>query len=589
MSITTLACPQCHTSLRCSQPLTGQQMVRCPQCGNQFHAGDSPTAPALLDAPEPMPAPAPMPVASQTLVLFGIALLASIFIIGGGIAAVLYFSRTGGDDLARLEAERKALAEEREKLDRKVEFADFMRKGDSAMAKKNFDAARQAYGAALALLPDDPDARKALVEAKIAAEVDGKLNEDKEKRKADYARFMDQGKKALAAKGWTDAVRAYESAIQVMPGDEAANKGLSEARTALAALQDDKAKSADYQARMDAGREALKNARYPDAVREYLAALRLAPDDAAASKGLQEAEKKIGDGQDAAKQKADFERLLDRAKASLRDKRFDDAIDSSQAALRLMPNDNDAAAVLADARKARTDARTDYTRLIDKAAVALRSGQYEQAKTLFTEANRLLPDDASAKNGLRDAQKALDDQASFVRAVDLARTAYGTQNYNLALGYYNDALVIRPNDVDIARQIRELRRLLEQDVGDKVEFDRQMAIGKIAFDRKDYDKAAAAFRKAVDLSPGNILAIDSLHRANYAVDMIAGRDATNAKRYRDAVRFYEDALQEVPGDPAATNALEQAKIMAKIGDGIIRPTLPAKTTPAPPPKTTPKP
>jgi tetratricopeptide (TPR) repeat protein len=454
------------------------------------------------------------------------------------------------------------------------------------MAKKSYDAASKAYGAALALFPDDADAKAGLIAANTAATVDGKLIEDADKRKADYARFMDLGKKALAAKEWTDAVRAYESAIQVMPGDEAANKGLGEARTALAAVLDDKAKAAEYQARMDAGREALKTARYPDAAREYLAALRLVPDDAAATKGLQEAERKIADNQDLAKRKADFERLLERAKTSLRNKHFDDAIDSSQAALRLMPNDNDAAAVLAAARQGRTDNKAEYVKLVDKGAVALRSGQYEQAKSIFTEAHRLLPDDASAKNGLRDAQKALDDQAAFIRAVELANSAYTAQNYNQALGYYNDALLYRPNDAEVLLQLRKLRKLLEKDVADTVEFDRQMAIGKIAFDRKEFEKAATAFRKAVDLSPGNVLAIDSLHRANYAVDMVAGRDASNAKRYRDAVRFYEDALQENPGDPAATNALEQAKIMVRVVEGAIRPTtpksVPPKTTPAKP-------
>jgi hypothetical protein len=71
------------------------------------------------------------------------------------------------------------------------------------------------------------------------------------------------------------------------------------------------------------------------------------------------------------------------------------------------------------------------------------------------------------------------------------------------------------------------------------------------------------------------------------VDMTAGRDAIAARRFRDAIRAYEDALQEVPGDTAATNALDQARILARAADGG-RTTVPAKTTPAPP-KTTPKP
>jgi hypothetical protein len=148
MSNQTLACPQCRTSLRSNRPLTGQQMVRCPQCGNHFQAATSPTAPTVLEMPPTAPPlPAVTPGSSQTLILFGIALLASIFILGSGIAAILYIGRTSGDDLARLEAERKALADEREKLNadhRKLDFADLMRKGDAAMAKTSYDAASTA-------------------------------------------------------------------------------------------------------------------------------------------------------------------------------------------------------------------------------------------------------------------------------------------------------------------------------------------------------------------------------------------------------------------------------------------------------------
>jgi tetratricopeptide (TPR) repeat protein len=582
MSSQTLACPQCHTALRSNKPVPAAQMVRCPQCGNQFAAGgiqDSPTVIEVISAARPPAAS----TASPTLILLATAVLISTVVVVGTVAALVYFPRNrgpSGDEQAQLEAERKALAEERESLNtekRKLDFADLMKKADDALAKKNFDDAVKDYRAALNLFPDDADAKAGLIAAHTGLNVEGKTAEDRTKRRADYAKFMLQGKTALDAKDWAGAAAAYERAIQVMPGDDAANKGLDDARTALAALQNDKAKQGDYQTRMDAGRAAMKAQRYPDAVREFLAALRLVPDDADATKGLQEAEKKLGDIQDLDKRKTEFNRLVDRAKASFKDKRYDDAIDTIQAALKLFPADMEAAAILATARQSRTDARTEYTKLIDKGVFALRSGQFEQAKGFFTDANRLFPDDVSAKNGLRDVQKALDDQAAFVRYMAQAAAASEAQNYSDAVRLYTLATGINPNDVEALREMRRLRKLLEKDVGEAVEFDRQMAIGKAAWDRRDYVGAAAAFKKAVKLSPGDLTAIDLLHQANYQVDIAAAKTATTTKRYREAVRFYEEALQEIPGDQVATNGLDTAKILLRAAEAAGQPGV--KTTP----------
>ncbi len=583
MSNQTLACPQCHTALRSTKPLPAQQMVRCPHCGNHFPAGPATETAELAPLTLPTP-PAPPRAAFSPVVLLGVALLASIFAVGGGIAAVVYLTRAPADNAAaqRLEAERQALAKEREQLEakqRKLDFANYMSKGDEASEKKNYDAAVKAYDAALTLFPDDADARKKLVAATVALAVGHRTDDDKAKIQIQYAKLMDDGKKASEAKEWNDAVVAYQSAVQVVPGDAAANRGLEDARAALAAVQNDKTKLTDYQTHYDAGQAALKGQRYPDAVREFLAALRVLPNDDPATKGLAAAEKKLDDLRDGDKRKAEYSRLVERARSAYKDHHFDDAIDSAQTALKLIPGEAEAAGILASARQARTDAKTEYTRLIDKGTFALKSGQLEQAKGLFTDANRLFPDENAAKNGLRDVQQALDNAATFNNLMAQGAAAVNVLKYNDAVGFYEQAIVLNPNDVEALRELRRLRKLLEKDAANTIEFERQMAIGKAALDRRAYGEAAAAYRKAVDLSPANLTAIDLLHQSSYQVDMARGRAALNEKRYREAVRFYEDALLEIPGDTTATNQLTQARTLAKAMDDIVRPGGPARTAP----------
>src|SRR5205085_9686002 len=69
---------------------------------------------------------------------------------------------------------------------------------------------RGAYGAALKLFPSDPDALKGLVAARAAIASAGTSKDDAEKRRADLARLVKEGKAAMEAKQFALAVRLYE-------------------------------------------------------------------------------------------------------------------------------------------------------------------------------------------------------------------------------------------------------------------------------------------------------------------------------------------------------------------------------------------
>jgi tetratricopeptide (TPR) repeat protein len=537
------------------------------------------------------------PAEMSPLALLAVAVFTTVFLLGSGIGALIYVTHSSSQaaardaaaaaaEVERLKTERKELEEKLEKLNAEkleTEFKDMMKQGEQALAKRNYEEAEKAYEKALKLIPTDPDALKGLIVARTSAALS---NEHMEERKAQYAKFMDQGKKAVADKAWSDAVTAFESAIQVLPGDGDANKALSDARAALAVVQNDKAKMADYQTRMDAGKAAMTAQRYVDAVREYLVALRLAPEDAAATKGLKDAEAKLDDNKDLEKRKADYSLAMIRGKASYKARSFDDAIDSYQTALKLMPADAEATACLTTARQGKKDARDECLRLIDKGTAAMQVGRYDEAVRLFTDATKQCPDDNVAKNDLITAQKALDtannSQASYQRFMTQAAAANDALNYAESLRLYNQALLLQPNDVDALREIARLNKHLERDVVKKAEFDRHMQIGRFAFDKHQYADAVRAFNKAVLIFPEDLVVIKALHDANYAQAMVDGQAALNARLYKEAIRAYEAALLENPGDPAATNALEKAKLLARTTEGRgnpFKPTLPGSPMP----------
>ena len=443
----------------------------------------------------PAPASTPPRLFPPKLGTRAIALIASVLVLGGCIAAFLYFSRPANapvDDPAKVQAQRLS------------DFNDLMKRGDDAVAKKNYDEACAAYGTALKLFPDNADALQGLVSARMFAETE-KANA---KRRADYEQYMAQGDKALADKEWDAAVRAFEDAGKVMLGDERASRGLADARRSMAAQRNAATQKDNYVARMDAGRKAMDDQRYADAVRELLAALRLVPGDDDATKLLADADKKLGASFEGQVRQAECDRLVGRARTALKEKRFNDAIDSTQTALRLCPGDKDATAVLENARQASSEGRTEYTRLIAQGTAALRGRQWDDAVARFSDAKALFPDESDAKEGLRLAQNARDNAAAFAKAMAQAADALNSQNYANAVDNYTEAVRLFPDNAEALLQLQKVRNLIE--------FDRQMKIGRLAYSLNDPATAVAAFTKAVALNPNEPNAVNSLKLATLA-------------------------------------------------------------------------
>lgn len=333
------------------------------------------------------------------------------------------------------------------------------------------------------------------------------------------------------------------------------------------AADDAAKKQAEYQARMDAGQAAMVAQRYADALREFLAAQRVLPGDAAALKGQRDAEDRLDAIQDKDKRRAAFVGLMDRAKNALAARRFDEAVDAATAALRLSPTDADAKQLQRDAVQARRTARADFDRLLAAADAARNAGRMEEAARLYGQALQLFPDDAAAQRGARAMESLVANAQAlpiaYTRFMDTGALAMRSLQYADAVRAYSEALRLAPNDILAASGLRDAQAALVTVAQATLEFDRQMQIGNDALRAKRFADAIAAFQKAQRLFPASLLPVAPLSQARYGKAMADGQAALSARRYADAVRSFEDALKEVPGDLAATTALRQARMLRR--------------------------
>jgi tetratricopeptide (TPR) repeat protein len=507
----------------------------------------------------------------------------ALLLAGGAVALALVLGRDRGpaprdaeqERLAlRLAEDKKQLDEERAKLDeekRRLELAGLLKRGDDALAKKQYQEAEKAYGDALKLFPADPDALRGLVAAKAALASASTSQEDAGKRKADVARLVKEGQEAMAGKQFALAVRLFESARQLAPGDSAIIKALTEAQAAADADKDQKQKLAEYQTHMDAGRAALAAQRYPEAIRELQEAQRLIPADVQAGLALRQAEQRLGALQAAAQDQqqrfAAFAALMERSANALRARRYEDAVGAANEAVKLFPTDTRAKQALADARKALRAARVQYNQMLTDADAAVQARRPDEAVRLYQQAAELFPEDEAAKKGLRDARAALDllrdAGAAYNRLMATGAAAMQGRRYADAVLAYTEALRLVPNDPLAAQGLRDAQAGAERRGRRRLALERQLQAGAAALQQKQYADAIRAFKAALDLDPDNPAALDGLRQARYADAMAEGWRALNAKRRQDAIRSFEAALKEKPGDPQATAALQQAKVVKR--------------------------
>jgi formylglycine-generating enzyme required for sulfatase activity/tRNA A-37 threonylcarbamoyl transferase component Bud32 len=136
------------------------------------------------------------------------------------------------DDRERAEKERQRLQAERQKQEEAAKLRQLLAEGDSALDARRFAEARKAYEAALQRAPGNEAALKGLVEARAGAE-------DEKKRQAEYERLLADGRAAMSERHYKAAEVAFAAALRQKPGDPAALKALEEARDVQATPLDE--------------------------------------------------------------------------------------------------------------------------------------------------------------------------------------------------------------------------------------------------------------------------------------------------------------------------------------------------------------
>lgn len=565
-------CPRCQSRLKATSAPTPGKAVACPQCGHRF-------VPEMTDAPASGSA--------IPWVIAGVAVLGLLVAIGVG-AAMWLNSRPNDPQLSvvtkkviepeikeapikkeepKKEETKKADPEPEKKTDetekQKQEYIRLMIEAGVASAGKNHEEAMNAYAAALKLYPKDAEASKKFEETKTAWDALVKAKQADEKTKQDLDALVAKAQESLEKKQYAAATDLFKLALERSPSDERALKGFAAARESLAKNQDETKKLNDVQALLDSGKALLKQGRYADAIRDFAAAQRLDPANPLPGQFQKDAEKALDNLKTDQEKKAEFQKLLDQGNAAAKGQRYDDAEQAYRQALKLFPNDKIASNGLDDARRLAKLARSEFDSIMVRGNLAMRDGRFRDAADAYRDALRVIPGSEIATKAARDADRLAENLSIYMQAMNRATTAMSLKRWLDAARAYQDALRANPGDAAAAQGLLDAQQSLDAEAVQRREFDKHWNAGLQYVKTLRYADAADEFQQAIRAFPTHPQADVVARNRRYADAMGKGVSAMQGTRYSEAVRHFQTALSEIPGDFAAQNRLQQARTLAQ--------------------------
>lgn len=466
-------------------------------------------------------------------------------------------------------------------------YQSLIKSGDTEYAKNEYIKAKTYYQEALRLKPNDPTAKSKL---------DKTLQKIREENKKEekFFEYIDKADDFYANGDLNKALAEYNNALKLFPNDEYAN-GKKEEITNI--LKNEKEKLDSFNEMVALGDNLLKNEKYAEAVLQYEAALKLYPNNNAVKDKYQDAKNK----KEAYDTKvSEYDKFKTHGLEFTLRKRYSEAIDAYQQALELFPNDKEIPSIITELQ-AKLDVSERYQAKITNADELYEDRSYVEAKTAYEEALTVIPDDSYALGMIDRIDEIINspeyrqiqnDKAKldrdFENNMSKGENAEAASNYTLALSYYDKALEIKPNNADALakkknaedmilyqeQQRKEQERLaaIEAEKQRQANIQNLISTGNQQLTEKRYAEAETTFNNVLALDPNNAIATEKLaliagfyeeiqrqKQENYQNAMSEGDYAFASRNYAEAIRQYNIALTNKPGDEIANQRLTEAQ------------------------------
>ena len=492
-------------------------------------------------------------------------------------------------ELAQKEQQR--LAEEKAK---KEQYDAAIAEADNLYAAENWVGAKDKYKAALVILKDEEYPKQQI------ADIDSKLSAAEELEKQ-YASIVKDAEDLLKKEQYEEAKTKFEEAQTIKPQEARPPAALQEIETALAAIAAAKAAEeaaekerlakieADYNAAIQSGDQAFESKDFSSAIASYETASSLKPEESYPTDQIAKAR---GEMENLAAADKAYQEHMTAGNDAKSKEEFEVALTSYNSALGVKPEDEAATAAIAEVNgliQAKADAeaaaeaelQAQYDGFVKQGDDAYATKDLSGAIGFYEQAQGVKPEESYPQEQITKLNAELAAMANAAEAYALhmkeGAKAQKDENYEAALTSYNSALGVKPEDEAATAAIAEINGLIQAKADAEAaaeaelqaQYDGFVKQGDDAYTAKDLSGAIGFYEQAQGIKPeesypqeqitkirGELTDIANAEEA-YANYMSSGKSAQSSENYESARESYQRALEVKPNDPAATASLNE--------------------------------
>jgi tetratricopeptide (TPR) repeat protein len=396
---------------------------------------------------------------------------------------------TEAERLIRQKAEEDAKRKSQEQ--RLQEFKRFVEQGDQLVSQQEFEKAKSAYNQALAL-NDTPEIRKKIQETdKKIAEFNAQKQKELEQKQLDeqYNKLVAEADKAFESGNYQGAKTAYQKALTYKANENYPKNKIKEIDEALAKQFENKNKEfaeqqkrQQFQSFISSGDDALKAKNYSSAINFYKEAQKLYPDDSSVQKKIDEAQKQWDADKNSTassevekKKRAQYDSAIALADKAFTDGDYDRAISKYQEAQSILPSETypQQQTTLANQKKnelanqnQQSKTQIQYNEFITKANAERDKGNNQSAIGFYQKALEIMPNDVYATNEIkRINDKTASDATNqkYQQIISRADNAFSLSKYTDALSLYEQALNVKNADSYASGRVNEIKAIIERE------------------------------------------------------------------------------------------------------------------------------
>jgi len=479
-----------------------------------------------------------------------------------------------------------------------------MAAANNAIARNQFELARESYNKALTFKPDDIQAKKGISETDRLA---GEFARQKSLGEQ-YNQSIATADAMLAQKKWTEAKDSYNKALSVKPGDKYAQTKITYIENTLSAEEAARIKATEetYKTAIASANKAVIQKMYGEAKELLQKALSAKPGDNYAMVKMAEIDRLVLEQKKLSEQEQNLARqyqdLINSGDNLFNDREFANARVSYTKALQLKPGDTYASQKIsaidnlqaAESAAKQKQTENAYSEAMSRGNVSLTARNYKAAREAFQQALSTKPGDNNAKMKLsevdliekQDQEKLLAEQnrkKKYNDAISLADQHFAQKNFLSAKTYYEQALDLIPGEAyprlrldESIKAIEDQDRLLTEKKARENAYTIALANADKYFKAKEYNQAKDEYGRALTIKPEetfpktriveieNLIAVREKEQMEakartdaYTAAISAGNGAFERKDYNPARESYTLALKHRPGDLLATDQIKK--------------------------------